>query len=130
MHFLVVFLPFWFSAGDSGSVFHFMEKNIAASGFFRHQIQRGSITGDHDGPVISDKFITVAGQRSMADRKCFNTYPVVLVDDTGFFNFCHIYFVAGFIGLLKAVDPKIDISLISLQDMAGHVIQPLRAKYL
>ena len=39
-------------------------------------------------------------------------------------------FVAGFIGLLKAVDPKIDISLISLQDMASHVIQPLRAKYL
>jgi len=66
----------------------------------------------------------------MADRKCFNAYPVVLVDDTGFFNFCHIYFVAGFIGLLKAVNPKIDIGLISLQDMAGHVIQPLRAKYL
>ena len=39
-------------------------------------------------------------------------------------------FQIGSIGLLKAVDPKIDISLISLQDMAGHVIQPLRAKYL
>ena len=32
--------------------------------------------------------------------------------------------------VITAVFTKIDIGLISLQDMAGHVIQPLRAKYL
>ena len=95
MDLLVVFLPFWFPAGDTGTVF-----------------QRGSISGDHNGAISSDKFIAVADQGSVAYRKGLYSDTVIFINNTRFFNFCYIYLIALFICLFKAMDTEINISFI------------------
>ena len=89
-----------------------MEKDIAACSLFCNNVQRGSISGDHNGAVSSDKFIAVADKGSVAYRKGLYSDTVIFINNTRFFNFCYIYLIALFICLFKAMDTEINIGFI------------------
>ena len=111
MNFLVVFLPFWLSGGESGGVLDLMEENIAAFRFLRHDLKRSRVTADHDHLIRRCKLKSVAFKRTVADWKCLNRHAVILINDTrldiGSFDF-----VAIFVGFFKAVDTEVDVRLI------------------
>ena len=111
VNFLVVFLPFWLSGGESGGVLDLMEENIAAFRFLRHDLKRSRVTADHDHLIRRCKLKSVAFKRTVADWKCLNRHAVILINDTrldiGSFDF-----VAIFVGFFKAVDTEVDVRLI------------------
>ena len=63
----------------------------------------------------------------MADRKCLYSDTIILINDARL-NFLCIYFIALFIGLLKTIDPKINIYRIGFLNIVRHLTDAFWAK--
>lgn len=65
----------------------------------------------------------------MADSKRLHLHPLIPVDDA-FLYLLHLHLITHLVGSLKAMQTKVDVHRIRLQQVVGHTLQALGTKHL
>src|ERR1700704_4499940 len=100
-----------------------MNKNVASLAVCQDVALRAGITGYDDGPVGSIKPKTEGlSQLSVMCVKGFHCHVLVSVDNARI-DLMNIHFVSGGIGVLQPLSSVLNVDLIRLQEMIGHLLR-------